>query len=103
MPLDYPVDDFFNEDELATTATYVTAAGVRSEILVIFDKEYVLTPVGDISVENTGPVALAKTSDVTGATTDCTLIISGTTYYIMTARPDNTGITILTLAENRSW
>ena len=86
---------FFDTDDFASSATFTdVSAGTSSTIKGIFDKE---------SVEQAGlieevPVFTCKTSDVSSATFNDTLVINSTTYYIKELLPDGTGVTRITLS-----
>lgn len=87
---------FFSTDDFAVTAT-VGAASVS----VIFDREHVEAMGGfGGGIDATQPTALLKTSDVTARSIarNTAIVISGTTYYVQSLRPDGTGLTLLALS-----
>jgi hypothetical protein len=47
----------------------------------------------------TAPLFQTLTSNVSSATQGDTLVVSGTTYYVMRAEPDGTGYTTLILSK----
>ena len=94
---------FFNDDEFAVEATYTPLVGVAVKFNVIFDDGYSgSTPVG-IEIETTGPMALAKTADVTSYAIGTALSIGGVTYYIISKHKDppagGPGTTLLMLSK----
>ena len=99
MDFDSDLDIFLSD--FAVDATYTPAGGTAKTIKSIFDSEYItMSPAGDIGVESVSPAAYCKTSALTGAKHGDTLVISGTTYYIVGIHPDGTGITILILSRD---
>ena len=86
----------FEYTELTTAATFKTAT-----INVIFDNEFsAARTIGDIEIEAAGPQALCKTSDVSAAVHNDTLVIGGVTYYIKGIEPDGLGVTTLILSKS---
>lgn len=84
--------NFFNTDEFADSATY-THAAVPATIKVIFDDDYQAVQ----GVESSGPVALAKTTDVSAAIHGDTLVINTVTWYVRGIQP-NGDTTLLILS-----
>jgi hypothetical protein len=70
---------FFNTDEFAVAAVYTPITGTAKTINVIFDREYVDTPMGMAASRIS---CLCKTSDTIGMVPRETLVIEGTTYKI---------------------
>jgi hypothetical protein len=94
-----PVNEFFYNADFSEDATYTPPGGSAVTIRVIFDNEYVPTVVGDVVFENTGPVAYARTADVSDATNAATLTVGGVAYRVKETRPDGQGITQLILSK----
>jgi hypothetical protein len=87
---------FFDSDDFASSATFT--AGTSSTIKGIFDKESVEQAVGEAGLIEEVPMFTCKTSDVSNATFNDTLVIDSTTYYIKELLPDGTGVTRITLS-----
>ena len=87
---------FMNTDEFADTATF-THGGAPSSVKGIFDNEFITAQ----GVETLTPVFRCATTDVSTAVHGDTLVISGTTYYIIGIQPDGTGITLLILSREQ--
>ena len=94
------VSQIFKEDTLTVSATYTPEGGSASTIKIIFDRELINSLLGGAEVYNTQPAAICKTSDVSSAKQDETLIINGTTYYIKDPGFDNYGVRLLELSMN---
>ena len=69
-----------------------------SPIKGILDKESVEQSVGEAGIIEEVPVFTCKSSDVTDATFNDTLVIDSVTYYIKELFPDGTGVTRITLS-----
>lgn len=95
-----PVDEFFALEDFATEAIYTNPSGTRSTINVIFDNAFEMSQIYSNEYENTQPIAHCKTSDVSDATTACTLKIGTTTYYITRKQYDVQGVTDLILSRD---
>lgn len=95
-----PVDEFFNINDFATDAIYVNPSGTRATIQVIFDNAFEQSQLYGNEYENLQPIAHCKTSDVSDATTSCTLVIDTTTYYITKKMYDVLGVTDLMLSRD---
>ena len=90
---------FFDSDDFASSATFTdVSAGTSSTIKGIFDKESVEQAVGEAAIIEEVPIFTCKTSDVSDATFNDTLVIDSTTYYIKELLPDGTGVTRITLS-----
>ena len=90
---------FFDSDDFASSATFTdVSAGTSSTIKGIFDKESVEQAIGEAGIIEEVPVFTCKTSDVSDATFDDTLVIDSVTYYIKELLPDGTGVTRITLS-----
>ncbi len=96
MALDAEIATFYG-DEFGVSATY-THGGTPATITVIFDRAGAIVSVGGMEVQTATPTARCKTSDVSSATRGDTLVISGTTYYVMRAEPLNNEETLLHLS-----
>lgn len=96
--MDQPIADFFDTDSFGQSATYTPSGGSASSITIIFDNEFSLSNVIGSIYENTNPMALCKTSDVSGATNGATLVTGSVTYNVIGVQPDGTGFTKLILS-----
>lgn len=76
------IDDFFDEDDFAISATYTPSGGLAKSILVIPDSVPVDSPVSGTVYSNQRKTVLCKTSDVEGATEGETLEIDSVTWYV---------------------
>ena len=80
----------------AATFTDVSA-GSSSTITAVLSRAYFAESVGDQTLESSQPVAMVRSSDVSGVVQSDTLAIDSTTYYIVEVMPDNEGLTQLRL------
>jgi len=88
---------FLSVDDFGVSATY-THAAVSKTISGIFDNDFVEVDAGGtIPFAMQQPRFLTRTSDVSAAVEDDTLVISGVTYKIKVVQPDGTGMTNLIL------
>jgi hypothetical protein len=88
---------FLSVDDFGVSATFTRGVTVRT-ISGIFDNDFVEVDAGGvIPFAMQQPRFLARTSDVSAAVEDDTLVISGTTYKIKVVQPDGTGMTNLIL------
>lgn len=99
MAVEHDIAVFYDTDVFGTSAKYTHSTTVK-QIVVIFDRAGVVTQVGEIAVENAAPRARCKTADVSSAARGDTLLISGTTYYVIAVEPINTLETVLHLSTN---
>jgi len=92
---------FFDVDDFGVTATY-KAGGVGGGVAVriIFTNNYVAFTGGTVDIEGTYPVALCKTTDISGVAHDDTLLIDSVTYKVIGVQPSSTtGTTKLIMNE----
>jgi len=87
---------FLSINDFGVSATY-THSAVATTISGIFDNDFVEVDTGGIPFAMQQPRFLARTSDVSAAVEDDTLVISGTTYKIKVVQHDGTGMTNLVL------
>ena len=88
---------FVSIDDFGTSATF-THSGTSTTVSGIFDNDFVEVDAGGgIPFAMQQPRFLARTSDVSAAVEDDTLVISGTTYKIKVVQPEGTGMTNLIL------
>ena len=80
----------------AATFTDVSA-GSSSTITAVLSRAYFAESVGDQTLESSQPVAMVRSSDVSGVVQSDTLAIDSTTYTIVEVMPDNEGLTQLRL------
>jgi hypothetical protein len=115
----FPVDDFF-VPEFTSPATFTPDGGAASEIDVLFERPSTDTQIGGERFVNGTPRATCKKRDVAGAKAgdslsihgflevdDHTVLVDGRgdvllvpyveEYLVMTAHPDETGLTELIL------
>lgn len=79
--------------DFAVSATFGGAT-----ISIIFDEEYLGQDVGGSTlVSGSNPIAYCRTSDVSAAAQDSTIVIDSTTYTVIDVENDNTGMTLLRL------
>ena len=97
---DTAIDPFFNTAEFAVAATYTPSGGQAASINVLFIEPGTTLNIGGEEVITTAPIAICKTSEVSTAGHGATLLISGTTYYVMIPLPGGTGLTNLALSED---
>jgi hypothetical protein len=96
---DADIDAFFKTADFGTVAEYTKGAATRS-IVVIFDREYTPTTLGDADVQMTVPKALCKSKDVEGIDQSATLLIAGVTYKVAEHHPDARGFTEVILTRD---
>jgi len=90
---------FFDTDDFAKSATFTdVSASSSSTVKGIFDKESIEQSVGEAGIIEEVPVFTCKSSDVSDATFNDTLVIDSVTYYIKELFPDGTGVTRITLS-----
>jgi hypothetical protein len=90
---------FLNTDDFAKSATFTdVSASSSSTVKGIFDKESVEQSVGEAGLIEEVPVFTCRSSDVSDATFNDTLVIDSVTYYIKEIFPDGTGMTRFTLS-----
>lgn len=96
MSVDTDIATFYG-DEFTSTATFTHGVTVSS-ISVIFDRAGAVVQVGEMEVQTAAPVARCKTSDVSTAANGDTLVVGGTTYYVIRVEPINNEETVLHLS-----
>lgn len=88
----------FLQDWGDTSASFTdVSASTSSTITALLSRAYFAESAGDETVESSQPVALVRSTDVSGVVHSDTLAISGTTYTIVEVMPDNEGMTTLRL------
>lgn len=81
-----------------SSATFTdVSAGSSSTITAVLSRAYFAESVGDQTLESSQPVAMVRSSDVSGVVQSDTLAIDSTTYTIVEVMPDNEGLTQLRL------
>lgn len=65
------------------------------EVAVLFDKPYA-DPFGG-QIDAAAPVLQGDSAALAGVQRDSTITVDGQAYRVMTAQPDGTGLTLLTL------
>lgn len=96
MSVDTDISTFYG-DEWTSTATFTHGVTVAS-ISVIFDRAGAVVQVGEMEVQTAAPVARCKTSDVSTAVKNDTLVIGGVTYYVKHKEPINNEETLVHLS-----
>ena len=92
------IEDDNDRDTMLVDGGVSATYNGTATITVLFDDAYFEDGVGDgAGVDSSAPAALAKTSDVSGATIGSTLVIGGTTYHVTSVQPDGQGMTRLVL------
>lgn len=90
-------DDFIDTDDFGVSATYTPDGGSPVSIDGIFDKEFLAIDEGVVTLSSSNPMFLTKTTNVSSAAPDDTLLVDSVTYKIVEVRPDGTGMTMLIL------
>jgi len=90
------LDTFLDTTDFAVAATLNGTTAIN----VIFDAAYEAVNLQTGEVEGAAPVAICKSSDVSGVSHGDTLDVNGTTYYVRGIQPDGTGLTTLILSED---
>lgn len=90
---------FANADDFGVAATYTPVSGQPVSTTVLFNKIYnAVDPLTGIVYEGERLTAQGAWSVFTGAPRNSTLVIDGTTYYIMTVEPPIDGECLLELS-----
>jgi hypothetical protein len=84
-----------SSDDFGTAATVGSAT-----VYGIFDDDYKAVNLQTGEIVQTGPQFTCREADVTGLAVRGTVVISGTTYYVLEKRSDGTGMTELLLSRN---
>jgi len=87
--------EMLDTDEFATTATFG-----QTSVPGIFDGQGVEVTVEGMEIATTAPTFLCRESDVSGLARGGTVVIGGTTYYVIEKRPDGTGMVTLILSKD---
>jgi hypothetical protein len=85
MPGDFLTDDldeFFDDAEFSTPATYTPVGGSASSISIIFDEGYLTINPDTGETEIVPPTAIAKSSVVPGVSHKATLTIASVAYEV---------------------
>lgn len=90
------LDDFLDEDDFATVATFVTV-GDPLEVIGIFDEAFLLAETGELDLETTQPRFTCKASDVSDVVRGQDVQILDEEYSVLTVEPDGTGMAIVVL------
>lgn len=80
---------FFNADEFAESVSYTPSGGSATAITVLWDQPWDLSSPEDIGMSSDTIMVLAKTSDVSAARRDETIVRGATTYKIKSVRPQD--------------
>lgn len=94
---------FLSTDDFAEPATYTHTGEEAVEINVIFGKPFLAIMPTEAGVDSSSPQALCATEDVESAAHGDTLVIDGTTYYVIDIQPSEDGLmTVLILSEDEA-
>lgn len=96
------MEEFFDDNEDTQEAVFTNPTGATKRLLVIFDRENSIEPVGNVAIQNASPLARCKTSDVTDIDNTCRLLINDVNYYIIKAEPDTAGMTSVYLSKDQT-
>tara|TARA_R110002153_G_scaffold162798_2_gene315339 strand:- start:550 stop:861 length:312 start_codon:yes stop_codon:yes gene_type:complete len=89
---------FFEANDFAVTASYTPQGGSSTNILGIYDQEYLeLDSGGSVAFAINQPRFQCDTASVPSAAEGDTLVVSGINYKIVVVQPDGTGVTTLVL------
>lgn len=94
------VEPFFANSLFTMTATYTGSGAAAKSITIIFDAPFQLTSAQGIEYQNAEPQCLCRTSDVSDANDQATILINTITYKVREVQPDGTGITRLILTRD---
>ena len=103
MTIDF---DAFNREVTSKTAfggdvTYTLAGGASKVIEGVFDNAYLAAQgLGDAGVGTSSPAITVLSSDVVGVSRGDTVVVGGTTYYVVEPQPNGSGLTVLILSRN---
>ena len=100
MAVNFPHDDFLDDDFLGFDAIFTPAGGQAKDIRVCLTlgvEDIALG--GDIVPKGTVGQAGCKSSDVEGAKNGDTLSIDSVEYRVLKVQPDETGWTVLFLGK----
>ena len=97
MDLSIPIDQFL-DSELGSDCTFTDVSeSSASSIRVIFYDPYALNVIDSVTMEGANPYADCKTTDVSAAAVDDTLLINTVTYKVKEIQPGDDGFTRLML------
>ena len=97
MDLSFPIDQFL-DSELGSDCTFTDVSEESaSSIRVHFYNPYALNQIESVGLEGANPYADCKTSDVSAAAVDDTLLIDSVTYKVKEIQPGDDGWTRLML------
>jgi hypothetical protein len=102
MPMTFPIEPFFNTSEFAYEAKLmpVSGSGATRNINVIFDSEYSLNVLGNISYQNDKPTAIAKSSDLDDVIVGSLLYVNDIWFRVLEIQAEPTGTTTLILSKD---
>ncbi|MBA7559895.1 hypothetical protein ES708_01513 [subsurface metagenome] len=95
------IDDvFLDEDDFAVSAVWTDAEEEEYTISGIFDAPSQQVNPATGLVETTAPQFETAVASVSGIARGDTLVIDGTTYYVLNHQPDGAGMTTIILSED---
>lgn len=68
-------------------------------VYLVFNDPYTAAQMFGVEVSDSAPVAICRTSDITGTINRGRFLINGTNYWIADNQPDGEGFILLQLAE----
>lgn len=92
--------DIFFDPEITTAVTYTAHSASGVVVSGILDEPGSLQMFGTVPVQVTKRQLVVKTSDVPRPSTKDTITVGESVYDVASYKPDGTGITVLTLADN---
>lgn len=98
MPFTEDLDQFFDIDEFASSATYTPAGGSAKTVPVIYQKEQRLITDDGAQYVDQAPSALCKSADVVGVRKGDALEVNGIVYTIHAYPDDGHGVITLELS-----
>lgn len=99
--IDDDLSAFFVADTgFCQSAVYTPQGGTAATISVIFSEPHEESAPESILFANTGPMVIARTSDLPSARRDDKIVTGGVSYYIVAVMPDGTGTTTLRLTRD---
>ena len=87
------LDAFFRIGDFAVPATFRPTTGIPKIISVIFISENTALTFAIIEADSSNPVAICRTSDITGIDIDSTLQIDGVTWKVSNLATSSSGVT----------
>lgn len=93
------LDVFMDADEFAVAIVYTPQGAAARTIYGIFDARHEYFSPLDGELAGLEQVLWCKTSDVSAVRANESMVIAGTTYRVIGAEPDGTGLTMVRLTK----